>query len=87
MDELRGSETFSSICEEADVVLLLHRPEHYLRRGEDENGNDIRGLAEVYIAKKHMGRLGMVKLKITPEIGRFDNWRVNTLRQKVFIIR
>lgn len=75
MDELRGSETFSSICEEADVVLLLHRPEYYLRRGEDENGNDIRGLAEVYIAKNHMGRQGMVKLKFTPETYRFDNWR------------
>lgn len=80
MDELGDNEIFS-ICKEADVVLLLHRPEYYLRRGEDENGDDIRGLAEVYIAKKHMGRLGMVKLKFTPETGCFDNWRVNTLRQ------
>lgn len=74
MDEFGDSEIFS-ICEEADVVLLLHRPEYYLRRGEDENGNDIRGLAEVYIAKNHMGRQGMVKLKFTPETYRFDNWR------------
>lgn len=81
MDELRDSEIFSSICEEADVVLLLHRPEYYLRRGEDENGNDIRGLAEVYIVKNDMGRQAMVKLKFTPETYRFDNWRENTLRQ------
>lgn len=81
MDELRGSETFSSICEKADVVLLLHRPEYYLRRGEDENGNDIRGLAEVYIVKKRHGETGYGKIIIHPRNIPLRQLEVNTLRQ------
>lgn len=81
MDEFGDSEIFS-ICEEADVVLLLHRPEYYLHRGEDENGNDIRGLAEVYIVKKRHGETGYGKIIIHPPRNiPLRQLEVNTLRQ------
>lgn len=72
MFDLRDSGT---ICDDANVVLLLHRPEYNLRSYEDAEGNDIYGLAEVIIAKNHMGREDTVKLRFKPEFARFEDWK------------
>ena len=72
MFDLRDSGT---ICDDANVVLLLHRPEYYLRSHEDAEGNDIYGLAEVIIAKNHMGCEDTIKLRFKPEFARFEDWK------------
>lgn len=72
MFDLRDSGT---ICDDANVVMLLYRPEYYTRSCEDLEGNDIRGLAEVIIAKNHMGNETSVSLKFSPETGKFENWK------------
>ena len=71
LHDLRDSGT---ICDDANVVLFLHRPEYYLQSSQDENGNDIRGLAEVIIAKNHMGPTDRVRLKFIPQTCKFEDW-------------
>jgi replicative DNA helicase len=66
MYDLRDSGT---ICDDANVVLLLHRPEYYLHNYED----DIRGLAELNIAKNHMGRTATIRLRFNPKFCKFEN--------------
>jgi replicative DNA helicase len=56
----------SSLEQDADVVLILHRPELY-------NANAPRGVLEVHIAKQRQGPLGKVSLSYEPDTGRFSN--------------
>ncbi len=72
MFDLRDSGT---ICDDANVVMLLYRPEYYSHSSEDNNGNDIRGLVEVIIAKNHMGKESAVRLKFSPETSKFEDWK------------
>ena len=59
---------------DADIVCFIHRPEYYTKSGQDAEGNDIRGLAEIIIAKHRSGAVGTVKLKFTAKFARFENW-------------
>lgn len=72
MYDLRDSGT---ICEDSNVVILLDRPELKYHSCEDPEGNDIRGLVEVNIAKNHMGREDSIKLRFKPELARFEDWK------------
>lgn len=63
MADLRES---GAIEQDADMVLLLHRPEYY-------DPNDQPGVAEVIIAKNRNGATGTVPLKFTKNIMRFEN--------------
>ncbi len=58
-------------------MCFIHRPEYYLRSGEDAEGNDIRGLAEFIIAKHRSGGVGDVKLRFRKQYTRFENWDEN----------
>ena len=59
-----------SIEQDADVVLLLYRPEYYPKyRDEEEN----HGLAEVIIAKQRNGPTGIVKLSFLSSTMRFED--------------
>lgn len=71
MYDLRDSGT---ICEDSNVVILLDRPEMKYRSYEDPNGNNIRGLVEVIIAKNHMGPEDSIRLRFKPEIAKMGNW-------------
>lgn len=71
MYDLRDSGT---ICDDANVVLLIHRPEYYLKSNEDSEGRDIRGLTQIIIAKNHTGRIGTIDLKFNPTICKFVDW-------------
>ncbi len=82
MYDLRDSGT---ICEDANVIILLHRPEYYLQSAEDDRGNNIRGLAEVFIAKNHMGETGCVRLNYIKGIGKFENWEDHHVQVSSFI--
>lgn len=61
-----------AIENDADVVLLLYRPEYY-GITEDENGNSILGVAELDVAKNRHGAIGMVKLAFRKTIPTFYN--------------
>ena len=59
MYDLRDSGT---ICEDGNMVILLSRPELVIRSTEDAEGNDIRGLVEVIVAKHNNGPTTSVNL-------------------------
>src|SRR4051794_38014897 len=63
MADLRES---GAIEQDADLVLLLHRPEYY-------DPNDQPGIAELIVAKNRNGATGPVKLTFLKHITRFEN--------------
>ena len=71
LSDLRDS---GAIEQDADIVCFIHRPEYYTRAAEDANGNDIRGLAELIVAKHRNGSVGDVRLRFTGMFARFENW-------------
>ena len=71
LSDLRES---GAIEQDADIVCFIHRPEYYTKSSEDAQGNDIRGLAELIIAKHRSGAVGDVKLRFVSKFARFENW-------------
>ncbi len=67
LSDLRES---GSIEQDADTVLLVHREEYYLKEKTPE---DLKGIAEVVIAKQRGGSTGIVKLAWNASWTRFDN--------------
>lgn len=63
MADLRES---GAIEQDADLVLLLHRPEYY-------DPNDQPGIAEVIVAKNRNGATGSAKMTFLRNITRFEN--------------
>lgn len=61
MSDLRES---GSLEQDADMVLLLHRPEYY-------NPDDRPGEADLYVAKHRNGRTGTVRLTFQGSLSRF----------------
>ena len=54
------------------MVLFVHRPEYY-HIYQDENGRDLRGMAQIIIAKHRKGATGDVLLTFRGEFTRFEN--------------
>ncbi len=69
LSDLRES---GAIEQDADMVLFIHRPEYY-RIFTDANGKDLRGKAEIIIAKHRNGGVGDVRLTFKGEYARFQN--------------
>lgn len=67
LSDLRES---GSIEQDADMVLLLHRPEYYGIE-MDENGDSTKGKAEVIIAKNRSGATRTLKMKFQAEYTKF----------------
>ena len=65
LSDLRES---GSIEQDADLVLFIFRPEVYQRDRED-----LRGEAELIIAKQRNGPIGKVKLVFLHEFTKFEN--------------
>jgi replicative DNA helicase len=63
MADLRES---GAIEQDADIVLLLHRPDYY-------DPNDQPGIAELIIAKNRNGATGSVKLAFLKNLTKFEN--------------
>lgn len=69
LSDLRES---GAIEQDADMVLFVHRPEYY-HIYEDEKGNDLRGKAQIIIAKHRKGATGDVLLTFQGQYTRFAN--------------
>ena len=54
------------------MVLFVHRPEYY-HIYQDDNGRDLRGMAQIIIAKHRKGATGDVLLTFRGEFTRFEN--------------
>jgi replicative DNA helicase len=69
LSDLRES---GAIEQDADLVLFIHRPEYY-GLDVDEEGNSLKGIAEIIIAKHRNGPIGDVQLKFTREFAKFSD--------------
>lgn len=76
LSDLRES---GAIEQDADIVCFIHRPEYY-HIYEDEKGNDLRGMAEIIIAKHRNGAMGDLRLKFEGPYTRFCNLSENSIR-------
>src|SRR5512133_1268325 len=75
LSDLRES---GAIEQDADMVMFIHRPEKYGLM-EDENGNSLRGVAEIILAKHRNGPIGDVYLKFKDEFAKFTEMEENFL--------
>lgn len=69
LSDLRDSGT---ICDDCDMVCFLHRPEYY-KIFTSGDGTDLRGVAEIIIAKHRNGAIGDVRLRYIEQYSRFQN--------------
>lgn len=66
LSDLRDS---GEIEQDADIVMLVHRPEMY----EPENA-ELRGFAEILVRKQRSGALGDIQLRFDGPTCRFEPW-------------
>lgn len=69
MSDLRES---GAIEQDADIITFIHRPEYYGIM-QDEQGDDLRGIAEIIVAKHRNGAIGDVRLRFRAEQAKFEN--------------
>lgn len=69
LSDLRES---GAIEQDADMVLFIHRPEYY-HIFADSQGRDLKGMAQIIIAKHRNGSVGDVLLTFKGEYARFQN--------------
>ncbi len=67
LSDLRES---GAIEQDADMVIFIHRPEKYGIMQDDE-GNSLKGIAEIILAKHRNGALGEILLKFVSEYAKF----------------
>jgi replicative DNA helicase len=67
LSDLRES---GAIEQDADMVAFIHRPEKYGIMQDDE-GNSLKGLAEIILAKHRNGALGDIMLKFVSDYAKF----------------
>jgi replicative DNA helicase len=69
LSDLRES---GAIEQDADIVSFIYRPEYY-QILEDEEGQSLKGVAEIIVAKHRNGALKTVKLRFTDQFAKFGN--------------
>lgn len=70
LSDLRES---GAIEQDADMVMFLYRPEYY-EMTQNAEGENVKGLTEVKIAKHRNGSLDTIKLKALLHIQKFTSW-------------
>jgi replicative DNA helicase len=72
LSDLRES---GAIEQDADVVMFVYRPEHYMAHVEknDPKYLEVEGRAEIIIAKQRNGPTGVANLTFIKEFARFEN--------------
>ena len=73
--DLRDSGT---IEEDSDAIVFIHRPEAY-HIYQDDNGRDLRNMAQIIIEKNRTGRTGEIILRFDGEYCRFSEQRKRSL--------
>jgi replicative DNA helicase len=74
LSDLRES---GSIEQDADIVMFVHRPEHYEITNYDD-GQPTAGTAELIIGKQRNGPIGSVRVAYLKEYARFENLAFGT---------
>lgn len=69
LSDLRES---GAIEQDADIVCFIHRPEKY-GIDQDDEGNSLRGIAEIILAKHRNGAIGDVSLRFRDEFAQFSD--------------
>ena len=69
LSDLRES---GAIEQDADIVSFIYRPEYY-QILEDEEGQSLKGVAEIIVAKHRNGALSTVKLRFIDQYAKFSN--------------
>ncbi|MEM9885393.1 MAG: replicative DNA helicase [Bacteroidota bacterium] len=69
LSDLRES---GSIEQDADMVAFIYRPEYY-QIMEDEEGQSLKGVAELIFAKNRHGATKTIKLKFIDQFAKFDD--------------
>ncbi len=77
LSDLRES---GAIEQDADLVLFIHRPEYY-GITDDTDGSDLRGIAEIIIAKHRNGATGDIKLRFYNKEAKFSNLDEDYLKE------
>jgi replicative DNA helicase len=70
LSDLRES---GEIEQASDVVILIYRPEYY-GISKDQDGNDVKGIAEIIFAKGRNIGVGKIKLKFIQDLTKFENY-------------
>lgn len=83
LSDLRES---GAIEQDADMVCFIHRPEYY-EIYKDEDGNDLRGLAQIIVAKHRNGQVGKFYLHFDSERIKFMSALDNPINDQKFEVR
>jgi len=70
LSDLRES---GAIEQDADVVILLHREDYYYKIKGDTPPDEVRGRADLIVAKQRNGPTSTVKLQFSERLTRFEN--------------
>ena len=71
LSDLRDS---GAIEQDADIVSFIYRPEYYgIDEWDDDDRSSSEGQAEFIVAKHRNGGLDTIRLKFTPQLGKFEN--------------
>lgn len=74
LSDLRESK---EIEKNADIICFIYRPEYYSIYA-DEVGNDLKGLAEIIVAKNNHGSTGTAQLRFNSEYASFSNMDISS---------
>ena len=71
LSDLRDS---GAIEQDADIVSFIYRPEYYgIDEWDDDDRSSSEGQADFIVAKHRNGGLDSIRLKFTPQLGKFEN--------------
>ena len=70
LSDLRES---GAIEQDADLVCFIHRPEYYHLYSDDKTGKDLRGLAQIIVAKHRNGATDSIWLRFRGKYAKFQN--------------
>lgn len=79
MSDLKES---GAIEANANVVMLLHRPDYYEENPVDENGNSLKGVMEIIVDKNRGGRRGYAYAKFEGRYSKLRDLTDNDLKKE-----